>query len=65
MAKTCTSNPSADTPQAGRSRNADPAGQFDIGHPPVGLQLGQNLAVDLIQAMSWHAGPFMLRDRAN
>ena len=34
--------------QAGRRRDADPLGQFDIGDAAVGLDLGENLEVDLV-----------------
>src|SRR3546814_2218949 len=39
----------AGPPQAGRGGDADPLGEFDIGHAPVGLQVGEDLAVDQVE----------------
>ena len=36
-------------PETGRRRDADPPGQLDVGHPPVGLELGEDLAVDRVE----------------
>jgi hypothetical protein len=47
----------ADPAQAGRRRNADPLGKFDIGHTPVGLQFRQDLAVDLVKLGARHPAP--------
>ena len=38
-----------DAPQAGRGRDADPARQFDIGHPAVVLEFLEDLPVDGIE----------------
>ena len=38
-----------DAPQAGRRGNADAAGQLDIGHAAVVLQLPQDFPVDRVQ----------------
>jgi hypothetical protein len=39
----------ADAAQAGRRRDAGAARQLDIGHAAVGLQFGQDSAVDGVQ----------------
>ena len=36
--------------QAGRRGHADAAGQLDIGHPPVRLELADDLQVDIVEA---------------
>ena len=38
-----------DAAEAGRRGQADALGEFDIGHPPVGLEMGEDLAVDTVQ----------------
>src|SRR3546814_13052019 len=48
----------ADPPQAGRGGDADPLGEFDIGHAPVGLQVGEDLAVDQVELDALH-GKFL------
>ena len=40
--------------QTGWRRDSDPSGQFDIGHAPIGLKFGKNLAVDLVEAGGSH-----------
>jgi hypothetical protein len=35
--------------QARRRRNPGAFGQFDIGHPPVALQIGQDAKIDSVQ----------------
>jgi hypothetical protein len=39
----------ADTTQAGGGRDAGAAGEFDVGHAPVGLEFGQDPPVDGIE----------------
>src|SRR5262249_28899759 len=39
-----------DTPQAGRRRDADPAGELHIGDSAVVLELAQDVAIDVIEA---------------
>ena len=43
-----------DPAQAGRRRNADALGQLDIGHAPIGLEIGQNTAVDIVEFDALH-----------
>src|SRR5690606_3880975 len=40
--------------QAGRGRDADATGQFDIGHPSVSLELRENPVVDWIELWGRH-----------
>jgi hypothetical protein len=42
--------------QAGRRRNADPFGQFNIGDSAVGLDFAENFEVDFVKVLR-HAGP--------
>ena len=51
----------ADAAQAGRRGDAGPARQLDVGHPPVGLQLRQDAAVDRVEDRRVVVGAFMLR----
>jgi hypothetical protein len=45
----------AHAPEAGRSGNADPAGELNVGHAAVILQLSKNLPVDGVET-SGHGG---------
>jgi hypothetical protein len=47
----------ADAPKARRGRNTDAPGKLDVGHAPVGLQLGQDLSVDRIESRPRHGSP--------
>ncbi len=38
--------------QAGRRRDADPSGQFHIGDSAVGLDLGQDFQVDVVEILA-------------
>src|SRR3981189_2993176 len=42
--------------QAGRRRNADAFGQFDIGDSAIGLDFGEDFEVDFVKILR-HAGP--------
>ena len=46
----------ADPAQAGRRRNPDALGQFDIGDSAVGLDFGENSEVDFVKILR-HARP--------
>ena len=44
----------AHAPQAGRRRDAHALRQLHVGHPPVSLQVGQDLAVDEVELHALH-----------
>jgi hypothetical protein len=44
-------------PQTWGSRDVDAVGQLDIGHAAVGLQFGEDLAVNGVETMPSHATP--------
>jgi hypothetical protein len=39
----------AHAPEAGRRRDADAAGELDIGHAPIGLEFAQDAQVDIVK----------------
>jgi len=51
-------------PQAGRSRNPSPLGQFDIGHAAVALQVVENPAVDPVEFDPLHKNVTPVTGRA-
>src|SRR6266851_2337653 len=54
-----------DAAQARRWRQADLVGQFDIAQASIGLQLGDDAAVDGIQIMFWHTDASLELKRAD
>ena len=48
----------------GGAEMPDPLGQFDIGHPPVGLQFGQDHPVDRVEFCMRHPG-FLVKLRGH
>jgi hypothetical protein len=46
-----------DPAQAGWCGNPNSASKLDIGHSTIGLEFGQNLPVDIVEAVSRHESP--------